>query len=117
MRRLGLGYEELAEANLRLVYASITGFGQDTSFSGRRAFGATAHAEAGLLWVQQQAQGGAEPFAPGFTVADIATGMNAAIAVLAALFDREHTGVGQRIDIALMGSQLDARRGGIGCLR
>src|SRR5690606_17675967 len=63
-------------------------------------------AEAGWLWVQQQAQGGDQPFAPGVTVADIATGMNACTAILAALYDREQTGQGQAVDITLMDSQL-----------
>ena len=104
--RLGLGYGELSRANRGLIYASISGFGQDTSYSHRRAYGATAQAEAGWIWVQQKAQGGPEPFAPGVTVADLVTGMNAFSAILAALYDRERSGQGQRIDIALMDSQL-----------
>ena len=106
LERLGLGYADLKPSNPRLIYATISGFGQDTSYRDRTAYGATAHAEAGLLWVQQMAQGGGTPFAPGVTIADIATGMNAAIAILAALYDRERTGAGQAIDIALMDSQL-----------
>jgi len=104
--KLGLGYDDLKAENPRLIYASISGFGQDTSFASRGAYGATAHAEAGWLWVQQQAQGGDQPFAPGVTVADIATGMNACTAILAALYDREQTGAGQFVDISLMDSQL-----------
>jgi crotonobetainyl-CoA:carnitine CoA-transferase CaiB-like acyl-CoA transferase len=103
---IGLGYEALRVPNPRLIYLTISGFGQNTSFRQRGAFGATAHAEAGWLWVQQMAQGGPAPFAPGVTVADVATGMNAAMAILAALYDRERTGEGQAIDIALMDSQL-----------
>ncbi len=103
---LGLGYAALSASNPRLIYATIAGFGQDTSFADRGAYGATAHAEAGLLWVQQQAQGGDRPFPPGVTVADIVTGMNACTAILAALFDRQQTGKGQEIDISLMDSQL-----------
>lgn len=106
LESIGLGYREMAALNPRLVYATISGFGSDTSFAGRGAYGATAHAEAGWLWVQQQAQGGAEPFAPGITVADIATGMNACSAILAALYDREKTGSGQYINVTLMDSQL-----------
>ena len=56
--------------------------------------------------MQQQAQGGGQPFAPGVTVADIATGMNACTAILAALYDRERTGEGQAINVTLMDSQL-----------
>src|SRR5690606_29933040 len=89
---LGLGYEALSEVQPRLIYASISGFGQTGSDSERRAYGSTGHAESGLLWVQQQAQGGDVPFAPGVTVADIVTGTNAFSAILAALYDRERTG-------------------------
>ena len=106
LSRLGLGYDAVSVSNPRIVYASISGFGQDNSFSHRRAYGATAQAEAGWIWVQQQAQGGPEPFAPGITIADMVTGMNAFSAILAALYDREHTGRGLRIDISLMDSQL-----------
>lgn len=106
LAELGLGYEALRQLNPRLIYASISGFGPGTSYASRGAFGATAHAEAGWLWVQQQAQGGSAPFAPGITVADIATGMNACTAIIAALYDRERTGAGQAIDISLMDSQL-----------
>lgn len=106
LERLGLGSAATAAINPRLIYASISGFGNDTSFASRGAYGATAHAEAGWLWVQQQAQGGTEPFAPGVTVADIATGMNACTAILAALYDRERTGAGQIINVTLMDSQL-----------
>lgn len=106
LEALGLGYNDLKKINPRLIYTTISGFGQGTSFANRGAYGATAHAEAGWLWVQQQAQGGDRPFAPGVTVADIATGMNACTAILAALYDREHTGEGQSINITLMDSQL-----------
>ena len=104
--RVGLGYDELAGANARLIFASISGFGQSGPQSHRRAYGATAHAEAGLLWVQQQAHDDGELLAPGITIADIVTGMNAFSAILAALYDREHTGRGQHIDVTLMESQL-----------
>jgi formyl-CoA transferase/CoA:oxalate CoA-transferase len=106
MAKLGLSYEQLRADNERLIFASISGFGQDNSHSHRRAFGATAHAEAGWLWVQQQALGGEAPFAPGVTVADLATANFATSAILAALYDRERTGRGQAIDVSLMDGQL-----------
>ncbi|TAJ21669.1 MAG: CoA transferase [Dehalococcoidia bacterium] len=106
MARLGLGYSEVSSTNPRLIYTSISGFGQSGSFSHRRAFGATAHAEAGWLWVQQQAQRAPEPFAPGVTVADLVTGATAFSGILAALYDRERTGRGQWIDTTLMDAQL-----------
>ena len=106
MAKLGLGYEELSAENERLIFASISGFGQNNSHSHRRAYGATAHAEAGWLWVQQQALGGDAPFAPGVTIADLATANFATSAILAALYDREHTGRGQAVDVSLMDGQL-----------
>lgn len=106
MATLGLGYEDVAHGNPAIVYASISGFGQTGPLSHRRAYGAVAHAESGWLWVQQQAQGGSEPFAPGVTVADIVTAMNAVSAILAALYDRERTGEGQWIDVTLAESQM-----------
>ena len=106
MGRLGLGYNEVSATHPGLIYASISGFGQSGSFSHRRAYGATAHAEAGWLWVQQQAQAAPEPFAPGITVADLVTGMTAFSGILAALYDRERTGRGQWVDTTLMDAQL-----------
>jgi len=106
MDRLSLGYQQIAEINPDIIFASISGFGQTGPLTHRRAYGATAHAEAGWLWVQQQASGSQAPFAPGVTVADIMAGTNTVLAILAALFDRERTGQGQWIDITLMESQL-----------
>jgi crotonobetainyl-CoA:carnitine CoA-transferase CaiB-like acyl-CoA transferase len=106
MASLGLTYDEVSRNNPAIVYASISGFGQTGPLSHRRAYGAVAHAESGWLWVQQQAQGGSEPFAPGVTVADIVTATNAVIAILAALFDRASTRQGQWIDITLAESQM-----------
>ena len=106
MTQLGLGFKDLSSINPRLIYASISGFGQTGPASSRRAYGAVAHAEAGWLWVQQQASESAAPFAPGVTVADIVTAMNCVSAILATLYDREITGRGQHIDVTLMESQL-----------
>lgn len=102
LEALGLDYPTLSKTNPGLVYAAISGFGADDP---RAAFGATAHAEAGFLWLQQQAVGAGEPFAPGLQVADIVTGMNAFSGILAALYDRERTGRGQLVDVSLMDSQ------------
>ncbi|MDA1257611.1 MAG: CaiB/BaiF CoA-transferase family protein [Chloroflexi bacterium] len=106
MDRLGLGFETIRGANPGLVYASISGFGQTGPYAHRRAFGATAHAEAGWLWVQQQAAGTDDPFPPGITVADMAAGLSCFSGILAALFDREKTGRGQQVDVSLMDAQL-----------
>lgn len=106
MDRLGLGYDAVHELNPRLVFASISGFGHGNSHSHRRAFGATAHAEAGWIWTQQQAARTEGPFAPGVTVADLITGALSFAGILAALLDRERTGLGQHVDTSLMDGQL-----------
>lgn len=106
MDRLGLGFEAMHALNPRLVFASISGFGHGNSFSRRRAFGATAHAEAGWIWTQQQAALTDGPFAPGVTVADLITGALSFSGILAALLDRERTGRGQHVDTSLMDGQL-----------
>ncbi len=106
LARAGLGYKQLAEENPRLIYASISGFGQSGPESERRAFGYTAQAESGLLWLQQRALGSEAPFAPGVMLADIVTAMNASSAIMGALYDRERTGRGQHVDITLVESQL-----------
>lgn len=103
MGRFGLASESLCASNPRLVYASISGFGQATP---RRAYGAVAHAESGWIWMQQQQARSATPFAPGVQIADIVTGVHTYAAIVTALLDRERTGCGQSIDISLMDCQL-----------
>ncbi len=102
MKSLGYGPDACLRINPRLIYAGLSGFGQNSS---RRAFGATAHAESGWLWVQKESASVDEVFAPGVTVADLVTGSNAFSGILAALYAREKTGSGQIVDISLMDSQ------------
>jgi crotonobetainyl-CoA:carnitine CoA-transferase CaiB-like acyl-CoA transferase len=111
MDSLGLAYPQLAVDHPQLVYVSVSGFGQEGSFRDRRAFGAVAHAESGFLWLQQQARGDGAPFAPGLYIADLAAGLYAFGATLAALYDRAQTGEGQHIDLTLMDGLLSLMGG------
>lgn len=104
--RLGLGYDRLSRDNPGLVYASISGFGQEGSQASRRAFGASAHAEAGFLWVQQRAHEDQLPLAPGVQVADMLAAQNTLAGILGGLFHRERTGRGVRVDVSLLDSQM-----------
>lgn len=100
MSRLGLGYEQLAERNPRLVYASISGYGATGPWVDRRAYAPVVNAEAGLTKHQGDVRNGDyanDPFSHG----DVYTGMEAAAGILAALFQRERTGRGQFIDISM----------------
>jgi crotonobetainyl-CoA:carnitine CoA-transferase CaiB-like acyl-CoA transferase len=102
--KLGVGYAALAAINPRLVYCSISGYGRDGSGAGRAGYDFAVQAEAGLMSITGAADG--EPAKVGVAVADLATGQNAAIAILAALRHRDATGLGQRVAVSLFDSQL-----------
>jgi alpha-methylacyl-CoA racemase len=102
MRRLGLEYEALGAENQRLIYASISGYGQTGPYSRRAGHDLGYLAVAGLLGLTG-AQGG-YPVVPGVPVADLFVALWTALGVLAALLDREHSGRGRYLDISLLDS-------------
>jgi crotonobetainyl-CoA:carnitine CoA-transferase CaiB-like acyl-CoA transferase len=99
----GLDYETLAKRNPGLIYASITGYGQGGPWRGRMAYAPTVQAEAGFTENSVRHYGDAlkEPRTDGLSHADVYSGLQAAIAILAALHRRQETGTGQYIDIAM----------------
>lgn len=101
---IGVGYAELAAINPRLVYCSISGYGRSGASATRPGYDFAVQAEAGLMSITGDATG--EPCKVGVAVADLATGQNAAIAILAALRHRDKTGEGQHIDVSLFDTQL-----------
>jgi crotonobetainyl-CoA:carnitine CoA-transferase CaiB-like acyl-CoA transferase len=100
MDRLGLSDDTLRALNPRLVYCSISGFGQTGPRRLEAGYDAMMQAEAGLMSITGAA--GGPPFRLGVAIGDIATGLFAVQGILAALFARERTGRGQRIDIAML---------------
>ena len=102
--RLGLGYQELSERNPRLIYASISGYGQTGPSAALPGYDAVAQAISGMMSVTGEADG--EPVRSGTSLADVGAGMYAVIGILAALHARESTGRGQQVDIALLDGQL-----------
>jgi CoA:oxalate CoA-transferase len=102
MDRLGLGHAILQADNPRLVYASISGFGENGPFADWPAFDLVIQAMSGLMSVTGERDGRA--MAVGESVADIATGMFAAWGIAAALYDRERTGIGRQLDVAMLDS-------------
>jgi len=106
LARYGLGYDDLRALNPRLIYCSVTGFGQNGPYSGRSGYDFLVQGMGGLMAVTGIADGepGAGPLRIGVPVADTFAGMNAAIAVMAALESRHRTGEGQHIDISLFES-------------
>jgi crotonobetainyl-CoA:carnitine CoA-transferase CaiB-like acyl-CoA transferase len=97
--RLGLGWEKLHTAHPRLVYCSISGFGQTGPFSDKGGFDLMAQAMSGLMTVCGQADGG--PLRLPIPISDLCGGMNGAFGVVSALYAREQTGRGQRVDTSL----------------
>jgi crotonobetainyl-CoA:carnitine CoA-transferase CaiB-like acyl-CoA transferase len=100
MDRLGLGYESISRINPRIVYCSISGFGQSGPFWDRPAYEPILQAMSGIM--DSTGEPGRPPVRIRPAMVDYCTGANAAFAIAAALFGREKTGRGQRIDIALL---------------
>jgi len=102
--RLGLGYDELARQNPRLIYASISGYGQTGPQSRLPGYDAVAQAVSGMMSVTGEP--GGEPVRSGTSLADTGAGMWAVIGILAALHAREATGRGQLVDVSLLDGQV-----------
>jgi crotonobetainyl-CoA:carnitine CoA-transferase CaiB-like acyl-CoA transferase len=104
LERHGLDYPRLSEENPRLVYCSITGFGQTGPYRDRAGYDFLIQGMGGLMSITGEPSG--EPMKVGVAVADILTGMYAATAVLAALAFRERSGRGQHVDLSLLDVQV-----------
>jgi crotonobetainyl-CoA:carnitine CoA-transferase CaiB-like acyl-CoA transferase len=102
--RAGLGYEDLAARFPRLVYCSITGYGHTGPRRSEPGFDAMIQGESGVMSVTGDPAG--PPLKMGISVADITTGMYAVQGILAALYRREQTGAGQKVDVALLDSMV-----------
>jgi len=102
MDRLGLGYKALAELNPKLIYCAISGFGQTGPDALKPAYDQIIQGLSGEMAVNGDER--LNPLRTGFPVCDTVGGLNAAFAVMAALFHRERTGEGQFIDVALLDS-------------
>jgi crotonobetainyl-CoA:carnitine CoA-transferase CaiB-like acyl-CoA transferase len=103
--KYGLGYEAVAKLNPRLVYCSVTGFGQDGPYADRAGYDGVFQAMSGMMSVSGIPDGlpGAGPMKVGVSMVDILTGLYASTAILAALRNRDnHSGRGQFIDLALL---------------
>ncbi len=104
MDRLGIGYETLAARNPRLIFASISGFGQTGPYRDRPALDIVVQGMGGIMSITGE-QGG-RPVRPGASYGDITAGLYASIGILAALHERERSGKGQSIDISMLDCQV-----------
>ena len=108
LAKFGLDAASLRGANPRLVYASITGFGQDGPYADRAGYDYIIQGMGGLMSITGQPDGapGGGPMRVGVAVVDLFTGLYTCTAILAALYRREKTGEGAHIDMALFDTQL-----------
>jgi crotonobetainyl-CoA:carnitine CoA-transferase CaiB-like acyl-CoA transferase len=105
---LGLGYAALHARNPRLVYVSVSGYGQNGPARDDAAMDLIVQASSGLLSVTGPAEGNGEPVRCGYSVVDVTSGMMAVIGALMALRARERTGIGQWVDVAMYDAMISA---------
>jgi formyl-CoA transferase len=102
MEKLGLGYDELAKINPKIIYGCVSGFGHYGPYKNRAGYDIIGQAMGGLMSTTGWPDG--EPTRTGTAMADVLAGLSVTIGVLAALKSRESTGKGQKVDVALVDS-------------
>ncbi len=102
MKRLGLSYDDLTEINPKIIYCAISGFGQEGPDSQKPAYDQIMQGLSGVMSINGDET--LNPLRAGFPLCDTVAGLNAAFAVMSALFHRERSGEGQFIDVALLDS-------------
>ncbi|OGP49886.1 MAG: carnitine dehydratase [Deltaproteobacteria bacterium RBG_13_43_22] len=106
MKRLGLDYETVRNINPKIVYASISGFGQTGPYSSRPAYDMLAQGMGGVVSLTGTGEAGSPPVRVGYSIGDMAVSLYGVIAIQAALIERERSGEGQWVDVAMLDSQV-----------
>jgi crotonobetainyl-CoA:carnitine CoA-transferase CaiB-like acyl-CoA transferase len=108
LKRYGLAYDELSARNVKLIYCSITGFGQTGPYRDRAGYDFMIQGMGGLMSFtgERDDVAGGGPQKVGVAIADLMTGMYSTVAILAALHERKSSGLGQYIDMALLDTQV-----------
>jgi CoA:oxalate CoA-transferase len=104
MEKLGYGYETLKEKHPRLIYAGVSGFGHTGPYARRPAYDMVVQAMGGVMSLTGHP--GAPPTRVGTSTGDLTAGLFATIGIVTALYDREKTGRGQKVDVAMLDSQV-----------
>lgn len=106
--KYGLDYASLSQVNPKLIYCSITGFGQDGPYKDRGGYDFLIQGMSGLMSITGRPDGepGGGPMKVGIPISDLVTGLYSAISILAALAHRDRTGEGQHIDMSLLDTQV-----------
>lgn len=102
MEKFGINYQVLKEINPKIVYASISGYGQDGPYSNHAAFDQTVQAESGMMSITGPE--GGEPVKCGGSIADFSGGLMACIGTLMGIIEAQRTGHGRRVDVSMMDS-------------
>jgi formyl-CoA transferase len=100
MERLGIGYDTLKELHPQLIYCTVKGFGTTGPWAPTKSFDMVAQAAGGAMALTGMADG--MPLKPGPTIGDTGTGVQAAIGMLAALWQRQRDGIGQKVELSMM---------------
>ncbi len=106
MERFGLGYDDWRQRHPGLIYCAISGYGRTGPYKDRAGYDVIVSAMGGLMGITGTA--GGSPVKTGVALTDVITGLNAYASILAALYHRERTGKGQRIDVSLLSAELAA---------
>src|SRR5262249_13290862 len=102
--RLGLGYEQLRQVNPRLIYAAVSGFGHSGPWSPRPAYDLIVQAQGGLMSVTGQP--GGPPTKAGTSIGDLTGGLFTLTGIASALYHRERTGEGMKVDVSMLDGQI-----------